>query len=119
MAKLAKQEFLDNLERQFGPVRKLPNSQSLFAVVENAALIYVRYSKVHPGGRTFFGLRSVDLLRLEGQNSFICFLLDDESPPLFLPYADFEEVFRGASAASDGQYKGQVYGDSDGRERDG
>jgi hypothetical protein len=116
MAKPAKQQFLEKLKGQFGPVRKLPNSQSLFAIGDNAAMIYVRYSKVHPGGRTFFGLRSVDLLRLEGHNSFICFLLDDESPPLFLPYADFEEVFRAASAASDGQYKVQLLGDSDCRE---
>lgn len=116
MVNPSKQSLLESVQARFGPIRKLSNSQSLFAVGDDDALIYVRYSKVHPGGRTFFGLRNVDLVRLEGKNSFICFLLDDGSPPVFLPYADFEEVFRGAEAASDGQHKVQLFGDSDCRE---
>ena len=77
-------------------------------MLEDAARIYIRYSKVHSGGRTFFGLRKVDLRQLEGRNGFLCFLLDDGSPPLFVPYADFEEIFRNAETASDGQYKVQL-----------
>lgn len=42
--------------------------------------------------------------------------MDDDSTPLFLPYADFEEVFRGAATASDGQYKVQLFRDADCRE---
>jgi hypothetical protein len=53
-------------------------------------------------------LREVDLRQLEGHNSFLCFLLDDGSPPVFIPYADFEEIFRQAETASDGQYKAQL-----------
>jgi hypothetical protein len=82
--------------------------KSLFTLGDEAARIYFRYSKVHPNGRTFFGLREVDLRQLEGRNAFICLLLDDGSAPLFIPYADFEELFRGAQPAKDGQYKVQL-----------
>lgn len=92
-------------------LRKLPGSQSLFVIGDEAARIYVRYSKVHPDARTFFGLRTVDLQQLEGHNSFICLLTDRDSSPLFVPYADFEEVFRQAPVAADGQHKVQLLQD--------
>lgn len=101
-------QILDELRERFGELHKLTGSQSLFTLGEDAARIYVRYSKVHLGGRTFFGLREVDLRQLEGHNAFICFLLDDGSPALFVPYADFEEVFRSAETAKAGQYKVQL-----------
>jgi hypothetical protein len=100
--------ILDDLQRRFGAVHKLKGSESLFIIGQDAARIYFRYSKVHPGGRTFFGLREVDLRQLEGHNSFLCFVLDNDSPPLFLPYADFEKVFTNAEPARDGQYKAQL-----------
>lgn len=96
------------LRKRFGEVRKVRGSESLFVIGEEAARVYFRYSRVHPRGRTFFGLREVDLRQLEGHNSHICFLLDDGSPPLFVPYGDFEEVFRSSKPASDGQYKVQL-----------
>jgi hypothetical protein len=107
MANPVKAGVLDNLRQRYGEVRKLKGSESLFGV-GGAALVYFRYSKVHPSGRAFFGLREADLRQLEGQNSYICFLLDDGTPPVFVPYADFEEVFRGAEPARDGQYKAQL-----------
>jgi hypothetical protein len=97
-------------------VRKVKGSESLFTIGDEAARIYVRYSKVHPGGRTFFGLREVDLRQLGGQNAFLCFLVDDGSPPLFVPYSDFEEVFHNAQVATDGQYKVQLYAGVNSRE---
>lgn len=103
-----KSRILDQLRTHFGDVRKLKGSESLFVIGEEAARIYFRYSKVHAGGRTFFGLREVDLRQLEGHNSFLCFLLDDGSPPLFVPYPDFEQVFADAQPARDGQYKVQL-----------
>lgn len=109
MPNVHKTQLLDGLRRRFGELRKLPGSQSLFTLGADAARIYLRYSKIHRGGRTFFGLREVDLRQLEGQNAFICFLLDDGSPPAFVPYADFEEVFRSAQPAKDGQYKVQLF----------
>jgi hypothetical protein len=100
--------ILEALRKRFGELHKIAGSESLFTVGDEAARIYVRYSKVHPRGRTFFGLREVDLRQLEGHNAFLCFLLDDGSAPLFVPYGDFEGVFRNAQTASDGQYKVQL-----------
>jgi hypothetical protein len=108
MANAFKTKLIDTLRQRFGELRKVGDSQSLFNINNGAAFVYFRYSKVHPGGRTFFGLREMDLRLLEGHNSYICFLLGDDSPPLFIPYADFEEVFRGAESAKDGQYKVQL-----------
>lgn len=107
--------LLQCLRERFGSLRKLPDSLSLYAIGDEAAVVYIRYSKVHPAGRTFFGLRESDLRQLEGRNSFICFLLDDSSPPVFVPYADFEELFHSATPATDGQYKAQLVADKDGR----
>ena len=104
-----KSRILDDLQKRFGEVRKLKGSESLFVIGDEAARIYFRYSKVHTGGRTFFGLRAVDLRQLEGHNSYLCFLLDDGSPPLFVPYADFEEIFANAQPANDGQHKVQLF----------
>lgn len=77
----------------------------MFVLGDEAGRVYFRYSKVHKRDEAFFGLRKVDLLQLEGHNSFIAFLTDDGSEPIFLPYAVFEEVFHQISPASDGQYK--------------
>ena len=109
MPNVHKTQLLDGLRRRFGELHKLPGSQSLFTLGADAARIYLRYSRIHEGGRTFFGLREVDLRQLEGRNAFICFLLDDGSPPAFVPYADFEEIFRSAQPAKDGQYKVQLF----------
>src|SRR6266849_7040369 len=108
MANPSKSNIVDDLRQRFGEVRKLKGSESLFTIGDEAARIYFRYSKIHAGGRTFFGLREVDLRQLEGHNSFLCFLLDDGSPPLIIPFCDFEEVFRAAETANDGQYKVQL-----------
>jgi len=104
-----KPQLIETLRERYGETRKIKGSESLFVVGDEAARIYFRYSKLYPGGRTFFGLREVDLRQLEGYNSFLCFLLDDGSPPLFIPYPDFEQVFRDAETAKDGQYKVQLY----------
>src|ERR1700674_2399315 len=113
MANLHKIKVLDDLRERFGEVRKIKGSESLFVIGDEAARIYFRYSKIHPGGRTFFGLREVDLRQLEGQNSYLCFLLDNNAPPLFVPYSDFEEVFAAAQPASDGQCKVQLLTQTD------
>jgi hypothetical protein len=109
-------DLLATLRERFGELRKLEGSESLFALGDDAARLYIRYSRVHPGGRTFFGLRDVDLRQLEGHNSFLCFLFDDGSAPVFVPYADFEEIFRNAQVAEDGQYKVQLRSDRNSRE---
>src|SRR4051812_1133883 len=109
-----KAAFLADIQRRFGALHKLAGSQSLFVIGEEAAVIYIRYSKLHESDRTFFGLRATDLRQLEGRNSYICFLLDDSSPPWLIPYADFEEIFAGSQPANDGQYKVQLIFEKDG-----
>jgi hypothetical protein len=108
VANLRKTEVLATLGHRFGDIRKLEGSESLFEIGDRAARVYFRYSKVHAGGRSFFGLRQTDLGRLEGHNGYLCFLLDDGSPPVFVPYPDFEEIFHRAEPARDGQFKVQL-----------
>ncbi len=94
---------------QFGPITRIGSSHSLFELSQLQARVYVRYSKLHGGGRTFFGLRVEDLRQLEGHHSFIAFLWDHQAEPLLVPFEDFEDVFKEAKAATDGQIKAQIY----------
>src|SRR6266446_10838576 len=110
-----KERLLAALHERFVSVRKLTGSQSLYEIGDHAR-IYIRYSKVHPDRRTFYGLRQTDLRQLEGHQSLICFLWDTQNEPLLVPYRDFEEIFAGLTPASDGQYKVQVYPSDTGTE---
>jgi hypothetical protein len=116
MPKPVKQEFLEELKRRFPSLKKSPASQSLFEIPETSSRIYIRYSKIHPGIRTFFGLRQADLRWLEGHRSIICFLWDGQPMPLLLPYGAFEDVFTALTPAQDGQFKVQVYSNPDSTE---
>ena len=116
MANPHRTALLNLLKERFGEVSRLTGSQSLFVIGDDAARVYYRYSKVHERGRTFFGLREVDLRQLQGHNSFLCLMLDDGSPPLFIPFADFEEIFQRSEPASDGQYKVQLFASEQSRE---
>jgi hypothetical protein len=104
-----KANLLQKLRERFGELHKLPESQSLFMIGNDAARIYYRYSKLHEARRTFFGLRQTDLRQLEGHNSFLCLQLGDGSDPVFIPYSDFEEIFQASEPADDGQYKVQLF----------
>src|SRR5690242_12996937 len=108
MPKPAKEQFLAELHNRFPTIKRAGASQSLFEVPETSSRIYVRYSKVHSNGRTFFGLRRTDLQWLEGHNSLIGFVWDGQKVPLLVPYAAFEEIFASLVPAEDGQYKVQV-----------
>jgi hypothetical protein len=112
----AKVAFIDELKRRFGEVRKLEKSESLYEVAEGRARLYFRYSKRHPRNRTFFGLRKVDLQALEGHEGILCFFWEGQREPLFVPYEEFEDIFAALNPASDGQYKAQVYEQTDGTE---
>ena len=116
MANVFKQRLLTELTGRFGELKKLARSQSLFVIGEDAARIYVRYSRMHAGSHAFFGLRAIDLHQLEAHNSFICFVVDNDSSPVFVPYSDFEEIFQSLEPASDGQYKVHLYLPEDARE---
>lgn len=106
MANDYKKSLLAEIERQWGRLKRIPGSQSLFELA-GGIRIYLRYSKIHGKGVAFFGLRLVDLTMLEGHDSYICFFTDQEEP-LFVPYTDFEGVIRQSPIASDGQYKAQL-----------
>lgn len=116
MPNLHKTNLLQQLRDRFGELHKLPDSQSLFVIGDDAARIYYRYSKVHAKSKTFFGLRHVDLQQLEGHNSFLCLHVDDGSAPIFVPYSDFEEVFHSIEPAGDGQYKVQLFASQQAKE---
>jgi hypothetical protein len=116
MANVEKERILGELKRRFGQIQKMSGSDSLFLIGDGAASLYFRYSKIHPRKRAFFGLRQVDLRHLQGQNSFICFAVSGGAEPVFVPYADFEEVFHRAKTAADGQYKVMLLAETNGRE---
>jgi len=111
MANPFKTKFLEELSRRFGKPKQLSGSLSLFDIGDGLARIYVRYSKVHPGNKSFYGLRKEDLKQLEGFNSLICFLWDIQTEPVFVPFSDFEDIFSSLTPASDGQFKCQIYHD--------
>lgn len=109
MANVTKATFLEELTKRYGNIHKLPSSLSLYDLGEAAGRIYIRYSKVHSPGRTFYGLRKKDLNQLEGRPSVICFLWEGQTEPLFVPFSEYEEIFQSLSPADDGQYKVQVF----------
>ncbi|GAB4298708.1 MAG: hypothetical protein Kow0098_24350 [Ignavibacteriaceae bacterium] len=47
--------------------------------------------------------------KLEGTNSVICFLWDNQKEPIFIPFSDYEEIFSQINPAADGQFKAQIY----------
>ncbi|MEW6358805.1 MAG: hypothetical protein AB1696_20895 [Planctomycetota bacterium] len=104
-----KDKFLRELSHRYGSAKRLPGSYSLIEIAGGAARIYIRYSKVHGRGETFYGLRKQDLQAMEGHPALVCFLWDTQQVPLFLDYSDFEEVFHSIEPASDGQFKAQVF----------
>jgi len=116
MANQIKKDFLEELSKRFGKLRKIENSQSLFEIVGTDIRIYIRYSKLHFGKRLFFGLRAEDLANLEGHPSTICFLWDNQTQPLFVDFSEYEEIFHSTTPANDGQYKLQIFLEEDGAE---
>jgi hypothetical protein len=100
---------MDELKKRFGLLVKLPNSNSLYEIGQGTCRIYIRYSKVHGKGVTFYGLRKDDLIQLVGHLSFIVFLWDGQQDPLFLPFNSYEHFLKNAEPARDGQFKIQIY----------
>jgi hypothetical protein len=100
-----KSAIVEQLAIRFGKPRKLDRSQSIFQFGGDKLLVYFRYSKKHARNTLFYGLRTEDLRRLEGRPSVICFLWEDQNEPVFLPFVEYEELFRSSRAARDGQFK--------------
>jgi len=116
MANLLKPVLLSELKKRYGLLRKLAGSESLYEIGDRAARVYVRYSKVHKRNEAFYGLRREDLQQLEGLPSVVCFLWDGQAEPLFVPFADYEEVLQSCAPAKDGQYKAMIFPQDDGTE---
>jgi len=115
MASETKHAFLRELTRRYGKPRRMGSSRSLYEISDGEARVYIRYSKVHSRGRTFYGLREEDLQQLEGHPSLICFLWDGQADPL-VPFSEYEDVFQSIAPSGDGQYKIQIYLQDDGTE---
>lgn len=116
MPNLLKPPLIAELKRRYGSLRKLEGTQSLYEIGEGAARVYIRYSKLHPRNQAFYGLRKEDLQQLEGFPSVICFLWDGQIEPLFISFADYEEVFESYAPAKDGQYKVMIFPQNEGTE---
>jgi len=111
-----KPALLRGLKSRYGSLRKLAGTQSLYEIGEKAARVYIRYSKLHTRNQAFYGLRKEDLQQLEGHPSVICFLWDGQPEPLFIPFAEYEEVFQSLTPAKDGQHKAMIYPQKEGTE---
>lgn len=104
----SRDNFLGQLEKRYEDIEKLPHSRSLYDVANGSVRIYIRYSRLHSNGITFFGLRRKDLDRLREKVGFLCFLREKNELPLLIPFVDFEDIFASTTPATDGQYKVQL-----------
>ena len=104
-----REAFLRELGERAGEPKRLGRSRSMLELGDGQAYVYVRYSRLHPKGQTFYGLRDEDLRELAGRTAFLALLWDGQDEPLLLPLAEFGELFDDAGAAADGQVKAQVY----------
>jgi hypothetical protein len=109
MANVTKETFLGELRKRYGKIHRLDTSLSLYDIGNGAGRVYIRYSKVHTRGQTFYGLRRQDLQQLEGHPAILCLLWPEQEDPLLLPYSDFEDVSHSVAPANDGQYKVQLF----------
>ena len=112
-----KAPVLAELEKRFGKSRRLEKSKSMYRFGNDDVFIYFRYSKFHKGKTLFYGLRSDDLQQLEGRCAWICFLWDGQTEPVFVPFQEYEEIFRSAKPARDGQIKVHLRIGNDGLDR--
>jgi len=85
MANPTKKLFLDELGRRLGSLRKLGSGQSLYANQDDSVRVYIRYSKLHERGRTFYGLRQEDLREFAGPTLFCVLPVDTRKTHLSFP----------------------------------
>lgn len=99
------QSIVSKIESDFGKLKKVGNSNSLFEISSNGALIYFRYSKLTKKvnqSSGFYGLRFEDIKLLSGKQSFICFVWDSFDSPVLLPFSNYEYYFGLFQPSSDG-----------------
>ena len=119
MANILVQNIINKLEHDFGKLKKVGKGNSLFEISSIDALIYFRYSKVSKVGnytKGFFGLRNEDLRIIRGKTAFICFVLNEISEPILIPFRKYEYYFGLCQPSSDGQYKVLIFFKKNGTE---
>jgi hypothetical protein len=112
MANQYVQHIIDKLKTDFGQLKKVGSSNSLFEISNNGVLVYFRYSKLTQLANkqgAFYGLRNEDIKLLAGRNSYICFVWNDFAASLLLPFKNFEYQFSLFPPSSDGQYKVWIF----------
>jgi hypothetical protein len=65
----------------------------------------LKISHIGKVSKTFYGLRKDDINLMEGKKAFVCFLTDDETKNMTIPFQQFEHYFSAILPSSDGQYK--------------
>jgi len=106
------EDILSKIRADFGDVRKIGTGNSLFEVTSKGIVIYFRYSKLSRKGNSivaFYGLRKPDIDLLQGRQSFICLVWDDNKSPILLPFNLFETYITQLPPSLDGQYKVLIY----------
>ena len=106
------QDIIGKIKADFGNLRKLGDGNSLYEIPSTGVLIYFRYSRLFQKGNytaAFYGLRKPDIDLLQGKQSFICFVWDEDKSPILLPFNYFESYITQLPASLDGQYKVQLY----------
>ncbi len=97
MPNYPKENLLSVLRQYYEPVRL--HGQSFYAL-NSQAILYFRYSKLHPRNTYFFGVEADDLARFTNQNTFILFICGAEDNVIVLPISVFLEMVAGVKPNS-------------------
>lgn len=100
--------IIERIQKDFGKLEKIGTGYSLYKISSLDILIYFRYSKITDVGRykkAFYGLREEDIKKLQGKQSYICFITDDLDKIILFPFWKYEEYFLNVAPSNDGQYK--------------
>jgi hypothetical protein len=102
-------KIISKLKEKYGGIENIGDGFSLVYIPAINSIIYFRYSKISYSGKvttkTFYGLRKNDIDLMQGKKAFICFLTDDATKDIVIPFQQFENYFSAISPSSDGQYK--------------
>lgn len=109
MANKYRSKIVKKLEEKYGKLKSIGEGHSLFLIPSVDIIIYFRYSKISQATKSiekaFYGLRREDIALMQSKKSFICFLTDDETKDIVIPFQQFESYFLGVEPSKDGQYK--------------
>jgi hypothetical protein len=102
-------KVINKVREKYGSVKNIGDGYSLYYIPTADFILYFRYSKITKTGKnikkTFYGLRKDDITLMRGKKSYLCFLTDDETKDIVIPFGQFEHYFIDVSPSADGQYK--------------